>query len=68
MDNFDSHYCVEMKELIIPGYNNNTLIKWKMVMFLMAINNLASTETRVLYGAYGTYRPVCYHAHILSVI
>ena len=38
MDKFDSHYAVEMKELIFTGYINNRFIDEKMVMFLMVIH------------------------------
>ena len=29
---------------------------------------MTSTETRILYGTYGIYRPVCYRTHIFSVM
>ena len=38
-----------------------------MDMFVLVINKLTITETRVIYGTYGIYRPVCYRMHILSV-
>ena len=65
---FDSHYDVEMKELIFPGYINNKFIDGYMVTLFMAINKLKIPETRVLYGTYGIYRPVCYRTHIFSVM
>ena len=58
MDTFDSQYSVEMKELIFPGYNKNKVINGNMVILLRAIKKLTSTETRILYGTYGIYRPV----------
>ena len=37
-------------------------------MFLMTINNLTITETRLLYVTYRIYSPVCHSAHICSVM
>ena len=37
MDPFDSHYAVEIKELIFPEYNENRPISVHMVMFLVEI-------------------------------
>ena len=68
VDTIDSQYAVEIKKLIFPGYNNNEYIDGKLYMFFMVINKFTSTETRVLYGTYGNYRPVYYPTYIFSVM
>ena len=67
MDIFDYRHAAETKELIFTGYKNNKSIDKHMVMLLMAIKKLTSTETRVLYDTYGINRPVCYRTYIFSV-
>ena len=39
MNTFDSHYAVEIKELIFSVYNNNKPINGQKDMFLMAVKN-----------------------------
>ena len=45
MDTLYYNFAVEMKESIIPGYNNNKFIEEHMVMLLMVIQKLTSTDT-----------------------
>ena len=45
--------------------------RWKGTIWRVALfNNLTftSTQTRILYGTYGIYRPICYCTHICSVM
>ena len=68
MDTFDSNYAVWIKKLIFPGYNNNKFIDGKMVMLLMVIKELTSTETCVLYGPYKIYRPGLFQPQMRKLI
>ena len=52
------------------GYVFNVYLKNWLINGIEDNNNLklTSTETRVLYGTYGVYSPICYHAHICTLM